>query len=104
VRRRRASITLASDAQLGLAWYTREDWARLREIADDRDALDDSFEDWERNALAAIGELESAGRTVRKAPIDIDALVAWCGEPRRALDSAARAEYVSELLQGERRD
>jgi hypothetical protein len=91
---------VASDAQLGLAWYTREGWARLRELADDRDVLDDSFEDWERRALAAIRELESVGRQVHKVPVDIDALEAWCREHGRALDSAARAEYASGLLQG----
>src|ERR1700683_4250935 len=99
----REEIKVSSDAQLGLAWYTREAWARLREIATDRDALDDRFEDWERGALAAIGELESAGRKVRKVPIDIEALLAWCRERGRALDSAARAEYVTDLLQGTKR-
>ena len=43
--RRRKRFRLAIDAQLGLAWYTREAWKRLREVADDRDALDDTFED-----------------------------------------------------------
>ena len=95
---------MPSDAQLGLAWYTREGWKRLRELADDRDALDDTFEDWERGALGAIRELESAGRKIRKVPIDIDALVVWCRERGRALDSAARAEYVSDLLQRAGRD
>jgi hypothetical protein len=40
--------------QLGLAWYGREDWEQLREIADDRDKLDDTYEDWERQALKMI--------------------------------------------------
>ena len=43
--------------QLGLAWYGREDWERLREIADDRDKLDDTYEDWERQALNMIHDL-----------------------------------------------
>jgi hypothetical protein len=103
-RRRRERFRVASDAQLGLAWYTREGWARLRELAHDRDALDDSFEDWERSALEAIRELESVGRKVRKVSIDIEALVAWCRARGRALDSAARAEYISDLLQGAKRD
>src|SRR5271166_1071452 len=47
--------------QLGLAWYTRETWAHLREVADDAQALDGSFEEWERRTLAAIRDLESVG-------------------------------------------
>ena len=84
---------------LGLAWYTREAWKRLREVADDLDALDDTFEDWERGALAAVRDLESAGRQIRKVPIEVDALVSWCRERHCRIDSAARAEYVTYLLQ-----
>jgi hypothetical protein len=88
---------VAGDAQLGLAWYTRETWAHLREVADDAHALDSTFEEWERGALAAIHDLESLGRRIRKVPIDIDALVSWCRERNRRIDSAARAEYVTYL-------
>jgi hypothetical protein len=97
-RRRRKRFQIPSDAQLGLAWYTREGWGRLRELAADRDALDDTFEDWERGALAVLHELESIGRDVRKVPVDIEVLMAWCRERDRRIDSAARAEFVSHLL------
>jgi hypothetical protein len=65
VRRRRRKHPIAPEAQLGLAWYTRAGWERLRELAVDKDALDDSFEDWERGALVAIGEFKAAGRGPR---------------------------------------
>jgi hypothetical protein len=87
------------NTKLGVAWYTRETWERLRELAADREVLDDTFENWEQGALAAVFELESAGRQVHKIPIDIDALVLWCREHGHRLDTAARAEYVMHLLQ-----
>jgi hypothetical protein len=77
----------------------REGWERLRELAVDREQLDDSFDAWERGAQAAIAELAAMGRVVRKVPIDIEALLAWCQAQDRPLDSAARAEYVTHLLQ-----
>ena len=43
-RRRERSQVPSAMTQLGLAWYSREDWERLREIADDRDKLDDTYE------------------------------------------------------------
>jgi hypothetical protein len=49
---------------------------RLHELADDRDQLDDTFEDWQRGATAEIRELEAAGRQVRKVPVGIEALAA----------------------------
>jgi len=104
VRRRRRKHPVAPEGQLGLAWYTPAGWERLRELAADRDALDDSFEDWERGALAAIGELHAMGREVRKVPIDVEALAVWCGHHGRQLDSAARAAYVTHFLQAASED
>jgi hypothetical protein len=92
---------LSKDSQIGLAWYSRETWEKLRAIADDGEKLDNSFEEWERGALQAIRELASVGRRVLKVPIDVEAYVAWCRERRCRLDSASRAEYVTERLKTE---
>jgi hypothetical protein len=86
-------------AAIGLAWYTRESWQRLRELAADAEALDDTYEGWERGAQRALDELQATGRAVRRVPIDVDLLARWCQEHHRPLDSAARAEYVTYLLQ-----
>jgi hypothetical protein len=99
---RRNRHRLSKDAEIGLAWYSREAWERLYAIADDRERLDDSFEEWERGALQAIRDLASVGRQVRKVPIDVDAYVTWCHERGCRLDSASRAEYVSQQLQTQR--
>jgi len=90
--------------QLGLAWYSREDWERLHEIADDRDKLDDTYEDWEGQALEMIQDLEAVGQQIRKVPIDIEALIAWCRERKCRIDMAARSEYVSYLLSQGQKD
>ena len=74
---------------------------RLRELAADPAALDDTFDDWERGALAAIRDLAAAGRTVRKVPIDVEALAAWCRREGLRLDGSARAAYVTHLLERE---
>jgi hypothetical protein len=78
---------LNDDTQIGLAWYSRKAWE-----------LDDSFEEWERGALQAIRDLASVGRYVRKVPVDVEAYVTWCRERGCRLDSASRAEYVTERL------
>ena len=103
-RRRERSQVPSETAQLGLAWYSRETWERLREIADDRDKLDDTYEDWQRQALTMIHDLEVVGQQIRKVPIDIEALVAWCRERKCRIDAAARSEYVAHLLRQEKKD
>jgi hypothetical protein len=103
-RRRERSQVPSALTQLGLAWYSREDWERLHEIADDRDKLDDTYEDWERQALEMIQDLEAVGQQIRKVPIDIEALIAWCRERKCRIDMAARSEYVSYLLSQGKKD
>ena len=102
-RRRERSQVPSAMTQVGLAWYSREDWERPHEIADDRDKLDDAYEDWERQALKMIHDLEAVGRRIRKVPINIEALIAWCAERKCGLDMAARSEY-SYLLSQEKKD
>jgi len=97
------AVQVAAYAQLGCAWYTRAGWELLRELADDRDALDDTFEDWEWGARAAISELAAVGRQVRKIPIDVEVLAVWRRQEGQLLDSAARAAYVTHLLEREGR-
>ncbi len=103
-RRHKRSQVPSTMTQLGLAWYGREDWERLREIADDRDKLDDTYEDWERQALKMIQDLEVVGRRIQKVPINIEALIAWCRERKCRIDMAARSEYVSYLLSQGKKD
>jgi hypothetical protein len=103
-RRRERSQVPGAIAQLGLSWYSREDWERLHEIADDRAKLDDTYEDWERQALKMIQDLEAVGRRVQKVPINIEALIAWCRERKCRIDMAARSEYVSYLLSQGKKD
>jgi hypothetical protein len=83
---------------IGLAWFNREQWLHLSEVVAERSELDDTFEQWERNAMAALYALESQGHSVRKVMIDVDLFVSWCRGRGRRIDSAARADYVSSLL------
>jgi hypothetical protein len=71
--------------QVGVVWYTREAWERLGELAEDRQTVDVKFDDWERGALAAVRDLTRLGHWVRKVTVD----------------HAARAEYVTQVLQRE---
>ena len=88
---------------IGMAWYTRESWQRLMEVADDRGTGHDTFEEWERQASAGTRQLAAAGTNVCKVFIDIDALVAWCRDRGREVNSAARAEFTALQLQQQQR-
>ena len=82
----------------GFAWFDKEQWHRLKEVADDPEILDDSFEEWERNALRALRNIERQGQRVEKVHINIADLVSWCKGKGVPNISKYRAEYVTFIL------
>jgi len=67
----------------GVAWYYREQWPRLLEVAADRDALENHYEDWLHLAEAAMFKIKQSGITPRKVYVDLDELLEWCRSQNR---------------------
>jgi hypothetical protein len=80
----------------GFAWYRREQWPRLHEVASDPDKLDASYDEWLAGAQRAIIQMKLAGVSVRR--VDVDVFLRWCRAEGRPVDSAARAAFVAEQL------
>jgi len=89
--------------RLGVAWYDRDQWARLREVAADPNALEETYEDWVAMTERAIRTVEAAGEPVARVPIDTEELVLWCNEQKRPVDGPATAEFASRKLYERRR-
>ena len=85
-----------SDPITGIAWYRRDQWARLRELAADADRLEEAYDDWLAGAQKTIVQMTAAGVRVRRVDIELDELVRWCRHEGRPLDSAARESADSE--------
>jgi hypothetical protein len=86
---------------VGLAWYRPEQWQRLREISVDRGELEDSYQEWLRNAEKAIRELNRNGIQSVKVPLEVEELLHWCQSQNLPVDAEARSRYVTEKLQDE---
>ena len=86
----------------GFAWYSEEEWQRLRELADDVEALDATYADWLSSAERAIADLRSIGVMAVKVPVDVSQAAGWCERQSRRFDSAGRAAYVTDLLRTSR--
>jgi len=87
-----------SETITGIAWYRRDQWARLRELATDADRLEEAYEDWLAGAQKTIVQMTAAGVRVRRVDIELDELVRWCRHEGRPVDSAARAAFTAERL------
>jgi hypothetical protein len=82
----------------GIAWYRRDQWTRLRELAVDADKLEESYEDWLAGAQKTLVQMAIAGVRAQRVDIDIDELARWCRADGRPLDSAGRAAFVASQL------
>jgi hypothetical protein len=90
---KRPAKTQAS--RVAFAWYREEDWWRLRELASDVHALEDSHGEWLENAERSVASLRSKGIVVEKVLVDVESAEAWSRQESRPFDSAARAGFVA---------
>jgi len=86
---------------VGVAWYTPEQWDRLREISSDADNLEDTYEEWKSSAENALITLSASGAIARKVAVDVEELLRWCNSKNRPVDGAARSEFAWEKLKEE---
>lgn len=86
---------------LGIAfcWYEPEEWVKLKHIASDAEALDDSFKDWKSNANRAISGIRMQGHEITKISIKVDELVAWCKKNNSDNNAEARSRFAINKLQ-----
>ena len=87
---------------VGLAWFDRKQWQCLTKAAENRNELDDTYEQWERNARDAVRTIERQGQEVEMVHIEVESLVAWCKEKRLPVNGESRAEYVTQLMRRRR--
>jgi hypothetical protein len=83
---------------MGVAWYSRKQWDRLLEIAEDRNNIEDTYEEWEANAEVGFRRLSRPGFVPQKIDIDVEELICWCKLKKRPVDGAARSIFAAEKL------
>jgi hypothetical protein len=82
----------------GVAWYRPKQWQRLREVAEDIENLEESYEAWLQTAERLIREGIPSNLSAEKVDVDIEALLAWCNARGLAINAKTRSHYVSEKL------
>ena len=85
-----------SEMLISIAWYRPEQWQRWLRVVDDRDSLEDTFEEWEANATAQLAALRGRGIRVQEIVLDVDEVQRWCLMQKRPLDAEARSEFAGE--------
>lgn len=80
---------------VGMAWYGRQDYARILDVMVDRNRLAGTYDAWLASAEQVAGEVERSGVEVRRVLIEPDGFVAWCAARDLPCDGAARAQFAS---------
>ena len=82
----------------GVAWYRPEQWLRLREVSEDVDNLDETYDAWLQTAERMIREGIPANVVVEKIDIDVEEVLAWCNERGLPMNASSRSRFVSERV------
>ena len=90
-------MTDAPPRRIGLPWYSREDYPRIRAMMTDRHNLASTYEAW----LASAENNETVGQQARlliaRIMIEPDAFASWCEEQGLEPDGKARTTYAAEM-------
>ena len=83
---------------MGVAWFTREQWALVRAAAVDPEGLKSTYERWLTMAEDGFVKLSAAGCQPEMVHLDANELALWCESEGRPLDSGARAAFAAHKL------
>jgi len=88
-----------SGGVIAMATCAREQWGKLLEVADDRDELESSWEEWQAGKQDAIATIRQQGLEPIEILVDVEDLQEFCLKRGLRNDSEARAEYAAYQVQ-----
>jgi hypothetical protein len=83
---------------VGVAWYSPAEWERLRAAVPDPDNLEETYEEWEAMASAALAQFEESGVNAKRVPVEAEEFLTWCSSKKLEPDSSARSQFAVEKL------
>lgn len=80
-----------------ICFYTFDSYKELKEVADDKEVLCETYSDWLVEFKKAVEGLKEQGLEVVPVRIDIAELTKWCKRNKLKNITAARSKYVAEI-------
>ena len=84
--------------QIGVTWYTADQWRLVKAASADADRFEETYEDWVAMAEEATKNMLSTGIITERVYVIASELLAWCLAHGKANDAASRSEFVSQVL------
>jgi len=83
---------------IGIAWYRKEQWELLKTTAADSEIIENTYEEWEKQATRTLIEIRNQGQNIERVEFDVEKFNEWCKKCGKKPDAKARTEYVTKLL------
>ena len=80
---------------VNIAYYKEEDYNYFLSIIDDREAANDTWEEWHQEFLKIKFYLVSNGFLVKDVVVDLNELIDYCTKKKIKIDGAARSQFVA---------
>jgi len=80
---------------LNLAFYEKKDWEYFLSVADDRENLEDEWEDWFKSYLMGKMSLMADGFKIREITINVRELLEYCAKNNLKNDGKTRSQFVA---------
>ena len=98
VERLRARKAQRENVRVAVAWYSEEQWGRVKARAVDPELFEATYPEWMEMAEDALRDIRAAIGNPIMINVDTDELAAWCLVHGKQNDSSARAEFASYKL------
>ncbi len=81
---------------VGIGFYKREQWQRLRDTASDAHILESSYDDWLDVLDASIAKIQAHGLEPELVEVDVEDLLTFCKKKGLPNTADTRAKFISE--------
>jgi len=80
---------------IGLGKYTKEDYPIIYQMTEDRDKMDDTWEDWKGNHEKAKRNFEELGVKINDILVKPQEWLMYCKERNLRLNKSSRVQFIS---------
>jgi predicted metal-dependent phosphotriesterase family hydrolase len=87
---------------VGIGYYKREEWERFLASAEDREELEDTYDEWVVDFHKTISNAKKAGVRLKKVTINLDDLMDYCIKKKRKNNSETRSHFIADLVRSGR--
>jgi hypothetical protein len=85
-------------SNVGIVWYTKEEWQKMKEISSDSERFENTFKEWEQMANKSLIDMKASGIVAQKVFIKTDEFIVWCKIHSLSFDASSRSKYITEIL------